>query len=632
MKLLAKLSQREQAWVWAVFVLALIVRFRYLLLIEHNVDHAYYVGQALRTLDEGYLPVIGQATSLQFPNSAFLGYLYVPLMALTRHVLSVYVFVIALNSLGAAFIFKSARLIGLPFISAIAASVIYAVNPWLIEYTRSTWSYSIMPFLLTLLFYSVLLIISKTGRQQTTAVVVGAIAATLITLVTLTGYLILPTLLVCGWALRQRLPWHKIALASSIFLVPTAIFGGALLVNWSEMSGRASSFLAASESAYLRSEPIQHAMRLVTGADYELQRGIAAPVRDAHLRTILTGALHAVFILGLIMGVLWLLRRSPYRQLVLIWAVTPVAILSYNSALIHPFYLMLTIPATILIAGAGVAYVGTNRWAATIVVVILGSWSIVSLTNSARYYQETAATPGQHGLTALPLGELLRIGGSIKTVRADELVQVGVESWILHSAAGFTFPTTHQLDNQRRVAVPPDGLLIIRMADERPDHPLLPEETVWQHWLVDGTALQISRITPHLPDDAVRAQHESNGDLALAGYRLSDTPDALVLDVFWRIQQRPDDLTALYSLAVHVFRDNERVAIADGPPVETRLWQPGMLIAQRATVLITQPGIYTLKVGLYDGSRDARPAIAGQEADGMVPIPEPLFLPSAQNG
>lgn len=629
LKLLARLRQHESLLVWGMFALALVVRLRDLLLIEHNVDHAYYIGQALRTLYEGYLPIIGQATSLQFPNSAFLGYLYLPWMALTHHVLSAYVFVIALNSLGAVFMYRSARWVGLPVVGALAAAVLYTFNPWLIEYTRSTWSYSIMPFLLTLLFYSVCLMISTQGRRQHVAVVVGAVATALITLVTLTGYLILPTLFVSGLVLWRDLPWRKIVLASPVVILPSFVFVGAVLADWHDMSGRASAFLAASEAAHLRSEPILHALRLVSGADYELQRGQEAPTQDVEQRTILTGIFHAVFILLVGVGLIRLPHRTPYARLIVIWALVPVALMSYNSALIHPFYLMLTIPSMSLIAASGIAALGKHRNASWIVIGLLVAWAMLSVTNSARYYQETAATPGRHGLTALPLGEWLRLGSALTSLRTSEWVLADVEAWILHSPAGTTFPSLQYLDNQRRIVVPPQGVLHVRSGELT--EPLRSEEVLWQQRLVDGTVLTIARLSASLPDTATAVPHIIEGNVALVGYDLRVLGGRVALDVYWRVHEMPQDVSPLYSLAVHVFRDGERVAMADGLPVETYLWERGALIGQRAVLPILEDDRYEVRVGLYDGSRGLRPFVGGQGEDGMVLIPEQLVLP-LQNG
>lgn len=611
--------QRDYLLAWLLFLAALVVRFRYLPWIEHNIDHAYYIGQALRTLDEGYLPIIGQATSLQFPNSAFLGYLYVPLLALTRHVLSAYVFVIALNSLGVVFIFRAARLLGLSAFAAAAGGVLYAFNPWLIEYTRSTWSYSIMPFLLTCLFYSVLLMLTTTGGRQTTAVWVAAVSTTMITLVTLTGYLILPTLAIIALVFRARLPWRKILIVLPIFVVPTAVFAGALLVNWQDTSARASTFLGASQSAYLRSEPLLHTLRLVSGAEYELQRGTRVGQDSLTLRN----SAGAVFNLAIaILVVVGLLNQSgkTNKKLNAIWIATPIVIFLYNSALVHPFYLLLTVPSATILTAAGMHHIlKRNRHSTKAIAAALAMWSLLSLTNSSLYYQETQQHPGEHQLTALPVHEGIQLGNILRELPEEALIQTDVEPWILHSFTGHTFPTTQTADNKQRVAAPTNGLFIITM-QERPQDPLLNEEIYWNRTLADNSTISILKISNTIPENTTYVSNNSKADITLEAYSISYTETETYFTVYWRVQRTPPDLAPLYSPTIHVYYEGNRLAVADGRPIATYLWTPETLIAQRVKLQLTQGKNYTLRIGLYDGALGKHAFISQQEADGLITI------------
>lgn len=619
--------QRDRLLVWLLFALALVVRFRYLLWIEHNVDHAYYIGQALRTLDEGYLPIIGQATSLQFPNSAFLGYLYVPLLALTRHVLSTYVFVIALNSLGVVFVYRAARLLGLSWFAAFTAGLIYTVNPWLIEYTRSTWSYSIMPFLLTCLFYSVLVILNTKGRRQTIAVWVGAVCTTMITLVTLTGYLILPTLALVALAYRTSLPWRKLFAALPVLLVPTAIFAAALLVNWQDTSARATTFLGASQAAYLRSEPFVHTLRLVSGAEYELQRGLQVGEDSLAVRNALGGVFSVGVAILIVIGTMTLHKKT--ITLLLIWTTTPILLFTYNSALVHPFYLLLTTPATTLLTAGGIHQITRNK--RTIITLSIATtitgWSLLSLINSNFYYQETQQYPGDHELTALPLYDGLPLGTGLAELPEHTLVQANVEPWILHSFAGRTFPTTTIIDNVQRTAAPPNGAYIVTM-HERPAQTILHESLYWQRILADRGSIKLIAMSTEIPSDAKRLSATTEGDITLIAYTLEHNNTDTQFTTYWQVNRTPSDLAPLYSPTVHVYQREERIAVINGRPVPTYLWTSGTLIAQRVTLPVTETGDINLRVGLYDGSMNQHAAISDQEADGLITID----LAEDQNG
>ncbi|MFQ3657419.1 MAG: hypothetical protein SNJ54_00575 [Anaerolineae bacterium] len=628
---LLDLRRRDSLLVWVLFALALVVRFRYLLWIEHNVDHAYYIGQALRTLDEGYLPIIGQATSLQFPNSAFLGYLYVPLLALTRHMLSAYVFVIALNSLGVVFVHRAARMLGLSSFAAFTAGLLYAFNPWLIEYTRSTWSYSIMPFLLTCLFYSVLVILTVKGRRQTKAVWVSAVCATMITLVTLTGYLILPTLAVIALVYHKRLPWRNILVALPIFVIPTAAFAGALLTNWQDTSARASTFLGASQAAYLRSEPLLHTLRLVSGAEYELQRGLKVGEDSLAVRNLLGGVFSAITAILIIIGVSTLHKKKNIALLI-IWAVAPNFLFIYNSALVHPFYLLLTVPAAVLLTAAGIHWVTQNKQPIITfsAITAITGWSLLSLTNSSLYYQETQQHPSEHDLTALPLYDGLPLGAALSELPDNILIQASIEPWILHSFAGKTFPTTSSIDNVQRAAAPPNGTYVITM-QERPTQTILPESLYWQRSLTDQGSIKIAALLPNIPPNARLLVGKTEGDIALTAYTLDHTDTETQFTAYWRVNRMPIDITPLYSLTVHVYQSGERIAVIDGKPVPTYLWAKGTLTAQRVTLPITTNQIngVVLRVGLYDGMKGQHAVISSQEPDGLLTIE---LQPEDQNG
>ncbi|MFW5748423.1 MAG: hypothetical protein ACOCYT_02285, partial [Chloroflexota bacterium] len=159
----------HRVFILAIFSLALIVRFRYLLYIEHNVDHAYTVWQAMNTLTNGALPVAGQGTSVLFANPPLTGYLYLPIVALTRSPLAVYVLVIALNTLGVWMTYRAVRA-ALGVYPALIAAALMAVNPWVIEYSRTSWVQALLPFFVPAvawLLWPVLLGISRRPVKRT---------------------------------------------------------------------------------------------------------------------------------------------------------------------------------------------------------------------------------------------------------------------------------------------------------------------------------------------------------------------------------------------------------------------------------------------------------------------------------
>src|SRR5690606_28207025 len=119
-----------------IVLIAALLRLMDLETIRYNIDHAYPIWQALLTLDTGTFPIIGQPSSVLFANPPLTGYLFLPILALTRSVTAVYVVVILLNTAAVAFCYQIARDLLRDSRLALIAAFLMAVNPWLIEYSR----------------------------------------------------------------------------------------------------------------------------------------------------------------------------------------------------------------------------------------------------------------------------------------------------------------------------------------------------------------------------------------------------------------------------------------------------------------------------------------------------------------
>lgn len=597
------LGNKPNTWRWfayGVFALALFLRLSYLLQIEHNVDHAYYIGQALRTLEQGEFPIVGQRTSLQFPNSAFLGYVYAPILWLFPTILAVYVFVIALNTLAVYFTYRVGAMLFHPFVGVVA-SFLMAVNPWVIEYSRSTWSYSFMLFTLTgqaLLLWRVILGRSRAPVRDT---VLASVFMTITTQVTLTGYFILPATLLTILFFWQKLPKRGLAWGALIFAVPTLVFALGVLAQWQTTSSQLNTFLTAGQGAYLRLEAWAHALRFVNGADYELQRGLQAPIQDSVLRHHLTAVLSLAISALVMWGALQLARdamRSKERTtpvLLAFWGLVPTLLMSYNSALVHPFYLLMTIPSVALVAGYG-AWQAWQQQALRWVVLALVTWAgLLFPLNSARYYQETAHLPSSHGLDALSLEWGLRLGASL----GDGVVYADVEGWILNSFAGKTFPVVNRVTLDTRAIYNPNAryvtardiiqslFRVVRLAHLEP---------------ADGGTFSLYRVDEAWQPEGFKA-YPITGEmwLDLLGYRVIEADGARVLDTYWQVKQTAgaELFRDVYTPTAHAYDTQGNVKIVDGQPLASYLWTEGDVHAYRL-ILPDQP-LTSFSIGFYDG-------------------------------
>jgi hypothetical protein len=162
---------------------------------------------------------------------------------------------------------------------------------------------------------------------------------------------------------------------------------------------------------------------LVTGRDYAIARGTGAPIGDSEFRQSLSEIAHwtlfAVLIVGIIRALTGGARRTwdgERAAIALIWFAAPVAMMSYVGQVVHPFYLLIGLPAGHVLAAQGIAAVlrpQTRIGAASLIGLAIPFAALMGI-NSARYAQETAALPGAHGLGALPLDYGLELGAAIR--------------------------------------------------------------------------------------------------------------------------------------------------------------------------------------------------------------------------
>ena len=154
-----------------------------------------------------------------------------------------------------------------------------------------------------------------------------------------------------------------------------ALFALGLLANPQAGFSRAGNF--SSGAAELRTEPLLHAIRMVTGSEYTASRGETLPDASAWMTAdnVIHYALLALLIVGTLRAILML--RTPGRDrdaaiIVLLWFFLPVLAMSYNGSPIHPHYMLMTLPAGFALAAWGAETVA--RWPLARPALVMG-WS-----------------------------------------------------------------------------------------------------------------------------------------------------------------------------------------------------------------------------------------------------------------
>ena len=280
---------------------AILLRVEYLRQIVLDADQAWPIAQGLATLDLGRLPLVGPGGGLfPLPSPALTGYLYLPWLALVRSPLAVLLFVIALDTLAVLLAYRAARSLIGPRRALIAAGLL-AVNPWVIEYSRATWTQALQPFLVTATAWLLWPVLMGRSRRPLRRTALALILLTLAAQTFLLGFALAVPVAILLLLFRRRVAWPGAAIGLLVFAGAFALFGAGLLGQWDSVRQGVADFDGG--PAQVRVDAWNHAVRLVTGADYELVRGQDAPIADTEIRHTVSVAIHWLLLAVLGFGI-----------------------------------------------------------------------------------------------------------------------------------------------------------------------------------------------------------------------------------------------------------------------------------------------------------------------------------------
>lgn len=625
------LSRGERLALLAILLAGAWLRFQHMGSIEVNIDQVYPIWQALHTLDAGQFPLAGQGTSVLFDNPPLTGYLTLPVVALTRQTLAVYEFTIALNTLAVWLVYRGLRrLLGTR--AALVGAALFAANPWIIEDSRRTWVQALAPFFVALVFWALTPVLTGQTRHPARRTLIALIGLALFAHSYLLAYtLVAPVglLLLVYW---RRVPRRALVAGGAVFAALLALYAAGLFQNWERTTSRAESF--AEGEARLSDEALGHALRLVSGGGYADVRGVNAPADDAALRQDLSAIIHAVWVALIALGAgvaLRTWRRSPDPQqrdgalILLVWFALPVLLMSYVSRAVHPFYLLLTIPAGYGLAAYALRLLLNRRAGLLIVGALVVATGALNGLNAVRFAQNTAAHPSEDLPETLPLAELTALGERIRAAREPGMaVLAPMDEWTVEVMAGRAIRAERLSAFERALIVPQSGALIVTVqrAGEAPAPPPLYAEPLEPPLLLDdGATIRLWAVAPdHLPI-AHPADTPSDIGLRFAGWTLNGdlSPGATAtLDLFWRVETlHPDRGIWMFAPFAHLYdRSGTRLAVVDGAPIPALAWSVGDLLAYRLTVSIPQnaAGPFALRTGLFDGVRTREDGTPGVNA------------------
>jgi hypothetical protein len=312
--------------------------------------------------------------------------------------------------------------------------------------------------------------------------------------------------------------------------------------------------------------------------------------------------LAGLIIIGIGISVRDVLNRSPDAPnavIMLVWFGLPILLMSYVSRPVHPFYLLLTLPAGNLLAARGAGLFTRSVLLRIVIAAAMVGFAALMAINTVRYAEETRATPGKHGLTALPLCVGIDM---LHTLLPDDMLNAGavvfaeIDPWTLNSLRGRLFAVDRDTAIDRITYVPRGGAIYLTV-----------EQTTASFTLADGSGLRQTVIQPMAAESAVAG---ISSDLGLTFLKaMSGAPftpgNTIPFDVYWRV----DALAAarvewLGSPFVHVYdAGGQRIAIVDGHVIPGAAWRIGDLHIHHMQVVIPADAMLPLsfQIGLFDG-------------------------------
>ena len=618
-------------FVWPLLITALGAFVRWYRLDDVRLlwDHAYPIAQAQRLLSQSEWPTLGQVTTFFISNPP--GQAYVDLIPLTLFgsMWGVFWFVTTLNVLAVPLLYRLGREM-FDECEALIGSFVFAISPWVILYSRATWSSALTPIGTALILVLLLPAMSGSAKYARHRRVFAAlISLTILAHSYLLALFIVPIQIGLILLLRFRhVPWRAAGAGGLVFATSLGLFVFNLIRDWPTQTARLAIFSQkAEEQTQFKAQAWRLAVRYAAGLDYRppsLPEGAAPPILVT-----LAQVFGYVLVVALIVGVVLALRSCWRRDrqawvnaALLIWWLTPIVLLSINRHEIHPWHLRLSIPAGHLLIARGLRPIWTGwRWSGRFLLLSSLCLAVVSLANFNLYSDYNAAHPASGELDHITLGTSRRVAQVLRRLADTYRVNEGyanipppdLTAWAQRPMA------TVSWFNDRLIILPLDRPAIyLRLGRGGPPPLFLLAKRAETLAFADNSFVAFD-VFPSLDRAAVSRLPQipvnwpSDTGRTFLGYtvdgpwRAGGTTTVLT---YWLIEALPDNYTQfLYGPYAHLNTSEGIILVnADAPGIEGYYYRLNDIYIQPISLPIpadAQAGEYQLELGLYDGVHQA---------------------------
>jgi 4-amino-4-deoxy-L-arabinose transferase-like glycosyltransferase len=602
------------------------LRFMQLGLIRYTYDQSYPAYQALGLLDGGVWPLIGQPSSVFLDNPVLMVYLQAIPLALFRSPLAVQAFVLILNTAAIWFVYRAAADV-LTERAGLIAAFLFAVNPWVVYFSRTTWVQSLVPFFMAVMAWGLWSALVN-DRASPRRFLAGGLALTALTQTYVQAWGVLPQVALLLLIFRRRVPRRAFLIALGVFLAAALFYTVGLATRAEVNTGKATNFLTGGWQG-LSGIGLRHAARLVNGIDFRpaMAPGDAAgsiwPILSAAAVVVLTLALVA----GLVRAVAGLIQgERPHRLAVvlLVWFAVPILLTSVQGAFdVHPHYLLLTLPAGHVLAAWGIASLPRSRAVAAVAAALLLAVGLIFARDLYRANRLVAEQPTLPGFDGWALEAGARLGEEIRAwavaapgpyprrilADGDKETLSGLSATLVQPVSGAAYPDF--------VLLSPDEplLYVIEGGGELPNW-LTPfmQLTGGDTLDFDGTPVALAETIPAAAAGIAnqvqeRVEWPSDAGLTLVGYALNPSPGgAFELITYWRVDALHPDRGGWYVAPNYHLVDDTGALVANlGEHGQwAHRWELGDVYVERiALPAPAGPGPYQLEIGLFDSVRGA---------------------------